>query len=100
PCIKAGQYLIVENPYRSFIHFANSVIISLDYQTTIFSNCSADTCYGVLGEGDLDPERSVDAIAPPLLHYFGRVVQLIECRPDLIENCPQDGSKVLSASGH
>src|SRR5438552_15054328 len=100
PCIKAGQHLVVENLQRSFVHFPNLVIVGLDQQTTIFVYCPIDTRYSALWEGDLDPERSVNTVAPPFIHYFRRVAQVIEGRPYLVENCPEKDPKIMLFSGY
>src|SRR5437879_3059324 len=94
------RILVVENSERSFLHSPNSVIVSLDQETTIFVYSSTDAGYGFLWKGDLDPERSVNAVAPPFIHYFRRVIQVIERRPDLIENCPEEDPKIMLFSRH
>ena len=75
------------------------MIVGLDQETTIFVYCSTDARDRVLWEGDLDPERSVNAATPPFIHYFRRAVQVIEARPYLVENCPEEDPKIMLFSG-
>src|SRR5712692_2069099 len=74
------------------------MIVGLDQQTAIFVYCSTDPCYSIIREGDLDPERSVNTVAPPIFHYFRRVVQVIVRRPQLIQNSSQKETEIISFS--
>jgi hypothetical protein len=74
------------------------MIVGLDQQITIFIYSSADAYYDFLREGDLDPERSVNTVVPPIFHDFRRMVQVIVHRPQLIENGSQKETEIISLS--
>src|SRR6266566_5142429 len=95
PCIKAGTVLVVEKSQRAFVHFPDSVIVGLDQKTTLFVYRSTDACYGFLWKVDLDPQRSVNAVAPPVFNDLGRTIQVVVRCAQLVKNDPQNCAEIV-----
>src|SRR5437867_3689073 len=87
--IKAGLVCsVVQYSERSFSHFLGPAILS--------SSCNAGYCSLLVG--DLDLERPVDTVVPPLFQYRRRFVDFVVLGHGLVCYCFQKSPEVVFRS--